>query len=177
MTKLYPWHKLPQFSENSSTKGGKNGPWNWRFTIPKTFKMMWARSSVTNVKQLTAVSACGSFLLSIKALAPLIARGGQGVSLWTDVHYPPCSLPPPPPHLQLPTPEIKQTLHQPGLLFGFWVVSSRTTPSPQYSFGNTCSTDFDDLGRNTPFCSYLPKSEKNKCSWVSFPRKETILPR
>ena len=79
-------------------------------------KMMWARPSVTNEAADCAVSACGPFLLSIKALAPLTARGGRGASLWTDVHHPPC---PPPHHPQLPTPEIKQTLHQPGLFFGF----------------------------------------------------------
>ena len=39
-------------------------------------KMMWARPSVTNEAADCAVSACGPFLLSVKALAPLTARGG-----------------------------------------------------------------------------------------------------
>ena len=47
-----------------------------------------------------AVSACRTFLLSIKALAPLTVSDGR-VGLWTNVHLPTA------PHL--PPSDIKQT--------------------------------------------------------------------
>ena len=44
MTRLQPWHKLPQFQEFASKNGNKR-PWNWRLTVPKTIKMTLIRSS------------------------------------------------------------------------------------------------------------------------------------
>ena len=56
-------------------------------------------TSSPEVRDDCAFSACShSPLLSIKALAPLVARGG-GVGLWTDIRPPP----------QLPDSEIEQT--------------------------------------------------------------------
>ena len=83
---------------------GPHGPQNWRFTVPKTTKMMPVTPQMTSLKMTVRddcfVSACSPLPTLYKSSHPLLLRGG-GVGLWTDVcHPPPC---------QLPASEIKQT--------------------------------------------------------------------
>ena len=67
-----------------------------------------------------AVSAC-SPLLSVKALAPLVASWG-GVGRWTDVR------PSPLPLVASIWNEATFPFHQPGMFIGFWAVSSQIPP-------------------------------------------------
>ena len=78
---------------------GTNGPWNWRWTVPKTTKMALVRplmtSVMTTVRNDCAVSACKSHHplphnSVYKSSYPLLDRvGGRWrVGLWTDVCHP-----------------------------------------------------------------------------------------
>ena len=83
-------------------------------------------TSSPEVRDDCAFSACShSLLLSIKALAPLVARGG-GVGLWTDIH--------PPPAVAGFWNRANFPFYQPSLSIDFWVVSSWTP-----SFSNILS--------------------------------------
>ena len=108
---------------------GKNGPWDWRLTVPKTNMMMLARPLMTSlnmtIRDDSVVSACSHPpLLSIKVRAHLACVGrGWVVSLWTDV----CYLP-----LQLLAPEIKQAFLSTNLAF-----ERRAAGHHTHSFSNS----------------------------------------
>ena len=60
---------------------GTNRPWNWRFTVIKTIKMMLIRPPMTNFKMTVradyAVSTCNLLLPPIKALAHWLSVAGS----------------------------------------------------------------------------------------------------
>ena len=108
---------------------GVNKLCNWKLTVLKTIKKMLLRPPMVSVKPIVradcAVSACSTFLLSIKALAPLTVSDGRVGSAFDK--GPPSHCP------QLASIWYKANFpfHQPGLFIGFPVASSQTPP-----FGN-----------------------------------------
>ena len=79
MTRLYPWHKLPQFWELA--QGMETGwPWNWRSSVLKTIKMTLIRPPMTNFKMTVRAnctfSACSPLPWPIKAPAHWLSVGG-----------------------------------------------------------------------------------------------------
>ena len=119
MTRLYPWHKLPQFRELASRKSEQTDPgteeqsrWCWSAHHMTKFKM--------TVRADCAVCACSPLPLSKEALVPWWSVGGVG--LQTGVQHP-----------QRPTPAVAGIqnkanfpVHQPCLFIGSWVASSWT---------------------------------------------------
>ena len=102
MTRLYPWHKLPQFWELASRSVNKQ---ILELKINCTLNNQDDAGQTTDnqfeddCQSWLAISASRPLRLSIKALVTLDASWGK-VGLWTDVcHHP---------H-QLPASEIKQT--------------------------------------------------------------------
>ena len=126
MTRLHPWHKLPQFWELASRKW-EQAAWNWRLTVPKAFKMTLIRPPTTNFKMTVradcAVSAWSPLPPPIKALAPCLSAGEES--------WPLDRCPPSPSHLPIPPVASIQNkanflFYQLGLFIGFWATSSWT---------------------------------------------------
>ena len=98
---------------------GTNRPWNRKFTVLKTIKVMLVRPPMTNFRIAVwadcAISACSPLSPSIKALAHW--QSVKGVSFWTGV----C----PPPSLANIWNKAHLPFHQSCLCIDFWVVSSQ----------------------------------------------------
>ena len=96
MTRLYLWHKLPQFQELASRRWGQINSENWRIAVSKTTKMMLVRLLMTNFKmtsELTMLFLHGAPLhQTIKVHIHWSSKEEGG--LWIDV-LPPSPLPRP----------------------------------------------------------------------------------
>ena len=105
---------------------GTNGPWNWRWTLHKTFKMMLVRPVMTKLKMTLggdcALSACTPTPTSVyRSSHSMLVIGWGGVSLWTEVcHLPPTSC--------CIWNKANFPFHQSGLFIGFWVMNSQGCP-------------------------------------------------
>ena len=108
ITRLQPWHKLPQFSELASRKQ------TWRLTVLKIIKVMLVRPLMISFK--TTLSSRRPITQLIKALAHWLSAGGS----WPLNRYPFLL------HPQLPATKIKSTFLStnlaPLLAFKQWAV-------------------------------------------------------
>ena len=129
MTRLYSWHKLPQFWELASRNGNKqilelkiNCALNSQDDAGQTTN----NQSEDDCQSWLAISAGSPLCLSIKALVTLDTSWGRA-GLWTDVCHP-----------STPVASIWNKanflFHRPDLSCGFWVTSTRTPP---HSFSNS----------------------------------------
>ena len=120
-TRLYPWHKLPQFWELASKKWKQSEPGTEAWP-PKTTKRTLVRWTMTNLKTTVradcAASACSS--LPLPESSGPTGYQWRGVGLWTDR----CS-PSPPPVASI-WHKVNFPFHQLDLFIGFWAVSSWT---------------------------------------------------
>ena len=129
MTRLYPWHKLPQFWELAQ-RMETGWPWNWRSSVLKTIKMTLIRPPMTNFKMTVRVnctfSACSPLPWPIKAPAHWLSVAGC-VCVCVELAFGHMSAHPP---LPLWVASIQNKVnfpfHQPGLFNGFWPASSQT---------------------------------------------------
>ena len=110
---------------------GTNGPWNWKFTVPKTIKVMLARPLMANLKITVrddyAVPACSHppYFCLWKLVQPLLVRAGRE-SAFGQMST---TLPSTPPVAGIWN-KANFPFHQPGLLIDFWMMSSWTPETP-----------------------------------------------
>ena len=109
---------------------GKNGPWNWRLTVPKITKMILVRPPMTNLKLRVALPEL--HVAPARTPPPTLCIKAFTLCLSGVGSQPLDRCPPPFIPCKLPASEIKQTFpfHQPGLfidLWAYWAASSGPT--------------------------------------------------
>ena len=150
MEKLTTW--WPDWSRDKEME--TNRPWNWRWTVPKTTKIMLVRLLMTNLKMTVradfTVYSCSPFPQLIKALSYwLSVRGNWPLD---RCHQPPVA------YIRS---KANFPFHQPGLFTGFWAVGSQTLPFSNKStmWKSYCLTFFSiNNGRICSIFNYFLKS-------------------